>query len=159
MSDIVRVYCEDGRDFIRAAVGRAYDEPFPPFSSPPGSRTQQDKELRRAQNSETKGVAADAVKAVKPPRRRISHFVMNLPDTAIQFLNAFRGLLSDRMRDLGETYDIMPVVHCHCFTRELEPQEAEKDIRQVNPPHFDGSAETYTALACGRTAGVKNNRI
>ncbi len=84
---------------------------------------------------------------------------MNLPDTAIQFLNAFRGLLSDRTRDLGETYNIMPVVHCHCFTRELEPQEAEKDIREASPLHFDGSAETYTALACGGTAGVKDNGI
>ena len=159
MSDIVRVYCEDGHDFIRAAVRRAYDEPFPPFSRPPASRTQQDKERRRAQNPAIKGIAADAVKAVKPPRRRISHFVMNLPDTAIQFLNAFRGLLSDRTRDLGETYNIMPVVHCHCFTRELEPQEAEKDIREASPLHFDGSAETYTALACGGTAGVKDNGI
>ncbi|KAF8346952.1 S-adenosyl-L-methionine-dependent methyltransferase [Amanita rubescens] len=108
VSDIARVYCEDGHNFIRAAVGRAYDEPFPPFTRPPASRTQQDKERRRAQNL---AIATDAVKAVKPPRRRISHF-------------------SDRTRDLGETYDIMPVVHCHCFTRELEPQEAEKDIRE-----------------------------
>lgn len=27
--------------------------------------------------------------------------------------------------------DEMPMVHCHCFTRELDPALAEKDIRQV----------------------------
>lgn len=137
MSDLARVYCEDGYDFIRAAVARVYDEPFPPFARPPISRTQQEKERRRAQNSAVKDITADAVKAAKPPRRRISHFVMNLPDTAIQFLNAFRGLLSDRTRDLGGTYGIMPMVHCHCFTRELEPEKAEQDIREVSPLHFN----------------------
>lgn len=137
MSDLARVYCEDGHDFIRAAVARVYDEPFPPFARPPASRTQQEKERRRAQDA-TKKIAADAVEVVKPPRRRVSHFVMNLPDTAIQFLNAFRGLLSDRTRDLGGTYEIMPMVHCHCFTRELEPQKAEQDIREVSPQRLTG---------------------
>ena len=132
MSDLARVYCEDGYNFIRAAVARVYDEPFPPFAGQPASRTQQEKERRRAQNAIEK-IAADAVEVVKSPRRRVSHFVMNLPDTAIQFLNAFRGLLYDRTRDLCGTYGIMPMVHCHCFTRELKPQKAEQDIREVSP--------------------------
>ena len=58
---------------------------------------------------------------------------MNLPDSAIIFLSAFRGLLSrqDRHNELQIVYNEMPMVHCHCFTRELEFTAAEKDIRQV----------------------------
>jgi tRNA (guanine37-N1)-methyltransferase len=72
-----------------------------------------------------------------PPRKRIAHFVMNLPDSAITFLDAFRGILapssssSEADIDLAATYDVMPMVHCHCFTRELEPEAAERDIRHV----------------------------
>ena len=131
MSDLVRIYCEDGRDFIRAAVARVYDEPFSPFSGPPLSRTQQDKERRRAQKVAAENIVADTTELTELPRRRIAHFVMNLPDTAIQFLNAFQGLLLDRTQDLSETYGTMPMVHCHCFTRELDPQKAELDIRKV----------------------------
>lgn len=62
---------------------------------------------------------------------------MNLPDTAILFLDAFRGVLSPTNaggRNLSGIYDSehMPMVHCHCFTRELEPEKAAVDIRQVS---------------------------
>ena len=73
---------------------------------------------------------------VGPPRNRIGHFVMNLPDTAILFLDAFRGVLSPANvgeRELSGVYDkgSMPMVHTHCFTRELAPEKAKADIRQV----------------------------
>jgi tRNA (guanine37-N1)-methyltransferase len=72
-------------------------------------------------------------------RKRIAHFVMNLPDSAITFLDAFRGVLvpssssssSQAAIDLSALYDVMPMVHCHCFTRELEHEAAERDIRHV----------------------------
>jgi len=66
-------------------------------------------------------------------RRRIDHFVMNLPGTAIEFLDAFRGCLSS-IKDEPEFADIyktMPLVHCHSFTRELEPEKAKAELRQV----------------------------
>jgi tRNA (guanine37-N1)-methyltransferase len=73
-----------------------------------------------------------------PPRNRIAHFVMNLPDSAITFLDAFRGILAPSSSlssevdiDLTAIYDVMPMVHCHCFTRELEREAAERDIRHV----------------------------
>ena len=121
--------CEDGRDFIRASVGRVFDEPFAAYRGPPLSRTQMDKERKKAQKA-----GNDVPKPAQdntPPRRRIAHYVMNLPDSAITFLDAFRGLLADDSRNLSGTYDEMPMVHCHCFTRELETANAELDIRQV----------------------------
>jgi tRNA (guanine37-N1)-methyltransferase len=62
---------------------------------------------------------------------------MNLPDSAITFLDAFRGILapssspSESDIDLGALYDVMPMVHCHCFTREMDREAAERDIRHV----------------------------
>ena len=59
---------------------------------------------------------------------------MNLPDTAIEFLDAFRGAMQEAVvgRDLTGVYQTMPMVHCHCFTRFLDPAEAEADIREVS---------------------------
>jgi len=60
---------------------------------------------------------------------------MNLPDSAITFLDAFRGIFapsSGSVIDLQALYDVMPMVHCHCFTRELDRDAAERDIRQVH---------------------------
>jgi hypothetical protein len=55
---------------------------------------------------------------------------MNLPDSALTFLDAFRGILSDP--ELREAYaNKLPMVHCHCFTRELELEAAKKDIFAV----------------------------
>jgi tRNA (guanine37-N1)-methyltransferase len=131
----VRVSCEDGRDFIRAAIGLALDNPFPPYSGPRPSRIQERKirKLKQAADAlESSGV--DTLDPSKTPRSRISHFVMNLPDTAIHFLDAFRGILSavnNNKRDLRDVYDVMPMIHCHCFSRELETEKAEKDIKTV----------------------------
>lgn len=107
-----------------------YDDPLPPFTGPPLSRTQQDKEKRRVRALER--VADDLPKADLQRRKRIDHFVMNLPDTAILFLDAFRGILAPgEGHDMMAIYETMPMVHCHCFTRELDPYRAEADIRQV----------------------------
>jgi tRNA (guanine37-N1)-methyltransferase len=122
----VRASCEDGREFIRHAAIRVAADPLPGFTGPPLSQSQ-----RRAQSrGQPRGVPPS-------PRNRIAHFVMNLPDSAITFLDAFRGILalssfpSESDIDLGALYDVMPMVHCHCFTREMDREAAERDIRHV----------------------------
>ena len=134
VSDLVRVTCEDGREFIRTIVSRVFDEPFPACSGPKPSRQQEEKERKLLQKlvAEGQSISNVTLADTKPPRKRITHFVMNLPDSAIQFLDAFRGILIDDQRNLRETYDDqMPIIHCHCFTRELELEKAGQDIRQV----------------------------
>ncbi|PPQ63825.1 hypothetical protein CVT24_009775 [Panaeolus cyanescens] len=142
VADVVRVSCEDGRDFIRASVLRVYDEPFPAYTGPKPSRSQEERERKKQQKLAAEGKAqVETGSSVNTDpngqRRRISHFVMNLPDSAITFLDAFRGILSDSNggdsaggRNLSGIYEEMPIVHCHCFTRELESDKAMKDIRQ-----------------------------
>ncbi|KAH9964263.1 Met-10+ like-protein-domain-containing protein [Russula dissimulans] len=129
VSDRVRASCEDGREFIRHAAARVAADPLPGFKGPPLSLSQ-----RRAQaRQQSRGLLSSPSQL--PPRNRIAHFVMNLPDSAITFLGAFRGILVPSLSsssrpdiDLAKLYDVMPMVHCHCFTRELEREAAERDI-------------------------------
>ncbi|KAJ7161296.1 Met-10+ like-protein-domain-containing protein [Mycena crocata] len=125
VGDVVRVSCEDGRSFIREAVSRLIADPFPAYSGPIKSKSQENQERRK----QRKLGYQSADNALSLPRARISHFVMNLPDSAIQFLDAFRGIFSylDK-QDVDKIYNNMPMIHCHCFTREIEPENARVDI-------------------------------
>jgi tRNA (guanine37-N1)-methyltransferase len=137
----VRSFEEDGRDFIKAAARRVWRNPFPEFT-PKMSKSQTKKGRRALVSGGTRDPAPssmiDLTSATSAPvhqptsRRQITHFVMNLPDSAIEFLDAFRGVLAEP--ELREAYEgRMPMVHCHCFTREVEDQtNAEGDIKQVS---------------------------
>jgi len=130
VSDLIRVSCQDGHDFIRNVVTQLYDNPFLPYTGPKPSRLQEEKERRRVQKLILEGlVLTEPTPDMSRARKHISHFVMNLPDSAIKFLGAFRGVLHDEKRNLSGIYENMPMIHCHCFTRELEPGNAGKDIR------------------------------
>lgn len=127
VSDEVRAFCEDGRIFIRDVFKKVLDAPFPAYTGPKLSKTA----LRKLQKEAMRnpGGKPSPPKESLPPRKRISHIVMNLPDTAILFLDAFRGVLATQ--ELQEIYPTMPMIHCHCFTRELEQEQAEVDIKKV----------------------------
>lgn len=135
---LVRASCEDGRDFIRRVVSRALADPLP---SPEAavSKTQVLKAEKAARKLSQLGQLPPKLEVHQPKRSRITQFVMNLPDSAITFLDAFRGVLSPENndgRDLSGVYKAadLPMVNCYCFTRELEIERAEKDIREVRVP-------------------------
>ncbi|GJJ13231.1 hypothetical protein Clacol_007482 [Clathrus columnatus] len=122
LTDRIRIFCEDGATFIRRITKEVWENPFPE-SGEVRSATQQRRELRK-----------QPVKQQTPPRqgsKRISHFVMNLPDSAISFLPSFKNMFSELKNhpEFPEVYQNMPVVHCYCFTRELEFEAANIDIR------------------------------
>ncbi|EMD32636.1 hypothetical protein CERSUDRAFT_161607 [Gelatoporia subvermispora B] len=128
VKDLIVSSNEDGRKFIRYVFRQAWDMPMPPH------RPKEKGESRRA--AKRPPAPALARWAPEHARKRITHFVMNLPQSAIEFLDAFRGVLAPaNMGDRplsGEYSDSgsMPMIHCYCFTRFLEPAEAEADIRQ-----------------------------
>jgi hypothetical protein len=66
--------------------------------------------------------------------QEIDHFVLNLPDSALTFLDAFRGCCAPLLGQPGydRTKAKMAMVHVYCFTRELEPAKAEQDICAVS---------------------------
>jgi tRNA (guanine37-N1)-methyltransferase len=127
VSDRVRASCVDGREFIQHAARWVATDPLPGYSGPPLSQSQR----RALSKQQSRG---SPLPPQPSPRKRISHFVMNLPDSAITFLDAFRGILapsSGSVNDMQALYDVLPMVHCHCFTREVDRDAAERDIRQV----------------------------
>lgn len=53
------------------------------------------------------------------------HFVMNLPALALQFLDAFKGLLAPELCKETSEKSNLPKVHCYGFSKEDDP---EKDV-------------------------------
>ncbi|KAJ8523330.1 hypothetical protein ONZ45_g246 [Pleurotus djamor] len=131
VGDLVRVSCEDGREFIRHISRRLYDNPFPPYTGPKRSRTQEKEDRKRRQEGKATDTSQLQDRTISPPRQLISHFVMNLPDSAITFLDAFRGIWTFMRSERNLSGEVpLPMIHCHCFTRELEKEKAEADIRR-----------------------------
>ncbi|KAK4488979.1 hypothetical protein RD792_004770 [Penstemon davidsonii] len=52
------------------------------------------------------------------PWEHIDHFIMNLPASALQFLDAFKGLIHKRYWKGS-----LPWIHCYCFMRSNETKE------------------------------------
>jgi tRNA (guanine37-N1)-methyltransferase len=125
VKDCIRVTCGDGSAFIKQVVRESWDDPFYDLGEPK-SVNQRAREARQR--------SSGSISTPSKGSRRISHFVMNLPDSAITFLSAFRGLFTEIRNDpdFEIVYPQNPMVHCYCFTRELEPERAETDIREVS---------------------------
>ncbi|AMD19244.1 HBR343Wp [Eremothecium sinecaudum] len=85
-------------------------------------------------------LAADGTTVRTPPKnitlpRFVHHYVMNLPDSAITFLNEFVGLYSRHgysKSTLEERYPDfeLPWIHCHCFLKYSPEERPEPSIEE-----------------------------
>lgn len=151
----------DGRKYFKKAVLDAYHNPFSTTRTSTSARqARRERELQKAGSAEGPATASPSV----PPKETtsfhpalgkfIDHFVLNLPATAIDFLDSFQGIYTpfmqgseaeeqtfradleaySRARGVAEG-NRLPMVHCYCFTKELD--DYEQDICQVchEPSH------------------------
>ncbi|KAG8716491.1 tRNA(m(1)G37)methyltransferase [Ceratobasidium sp. 395] len=137
----VRITTLDGRKFIQEAVQTAWSSPFGPEAYIKPLTVRERRMKQRAANpvptASQPTPSSESQPAPELPQshdpRRIDHFVMNLPGMALEFLDAFKPsfatlVSSQDPEEVRRVYRSMPMVHVHCFTRELEEEGARKDI-------------------------------
>ncbi|KAF2270654.1 hypothetical protein CC78DRAFT_611534 [Lojkania enalia] len=119
VGDFVRPFNEDGHQFIRAATADLLQarHRVPVYSKKKVSR---------------KDTNREPLKILEQPWI-FSHYVMNLPASAITFLPSFIGLYSnvpgvssDEVRQLlARTNTPLPMIHAHCFSTKSDDNIAE----------------------------------
>lgn len=173
----VRAFEDDGRHFIQTSILKIWNDPFPPYVPPITSReakrkARAEREARTAAAVTSSDTSSPSTAPPPPPsdslaslslssspspsdpapsaRRLPNHYIMNLPASALTFLDAFNGLFrplyelvgEEEVKRTVEEAGGLPVVHCYCFTKEVE--EAEKDICAVRAGPF------FSFLLCRR---------
>ena len=116
-SQFVKPFCEDGHDFIRKAAGLVVS----------ASRAGEFARVPVPFSRKREGRRPSPVQMRIPPT--ISHFVMNLPASAIEFLHNFKGLyygLEDRFTPHTSTE--LPIVHVYCFAIKSDDDQATHQI-------------------------------
>ncbi|KAJ3348861.1 tRNA(m(1)G37)methyltransferase [Entophlyctis luteolus] len=132
LSHLVRPYNKDGRDFIWKSlddlntpdVVAEMESKIPrPFKKggKKGSEKVGIESLAQSSNSVQAGSETQGSSNLEPGQqtnfRIFNHYVMNLPATALEFLDAFRGLFHGREKVVPPAK--LPIVHCHCFSTAL----------------------------------------
>ena len=147
MQSTLRVDEMDGREFIRQSALTFWNNRFPPYRPVTNKEKRSRRHVQEANTSSTSsptpGPPPENALPREPTRPQIvQHFIMNLPDSALTFLDAFWGLFTPLADEPGFQAVLevagLPLVHVYCFTKELDPVEAERDICEVGGLNLHG---------------------
>ncbi|KAI8915176.1 guanine(37)-N1-methyltransferase [Powellomyces hirtus] len=134
---LVKPFNMDGREFIRNSIKElnapnALDELRSKVPAPKKPRTPKSSKTQSTTDTEPPSTPTPTITPVAHNLgplesttgfRWFDHYVMNLPGTAIEFLDAFWCLFKGQEEHVPA--DKLPLIHCHCFSRE---EDATKDV-------------------------------
>lgn len=123
VENFVSASCQDGREFIRSATRQLALKPRSVTITPKvWISRRQSKEHQQAQRK-----AAEAETKHWHEPTVFSHYVMNLPATAIEFLDAFKGIYHGRQAEFRPTKSRpLPLIHLYLFQAKLATEEEEE---------------------------------
>lgn len=111
VSEFVTAFNMDGRKFIRETADM--------MTSPSREVSLQSRVRRSVKGKNVKHRSVEVYK--RPPT--VDHFVMNLPATAIEFLDAFVGVYAGKEHLFTpNTSRQMPMIHVYCFSGHSEDE-------------------------------------
>ncbi|KAI8966005.1 Met-10+ like-protein-domain-containing protein [Daldinia sp. FL1419] len=159
----VRPFNQDGRTFIKEAADLVYAASTKgeyAMSGPNGK-------VRRSQHPNSNTADNSSPKPKRKPRLippTISHFVMNLPASAITFLSHFRGLYASREElFVPHTSTKLPLVHVYCFAAKADDNTPLIDIcerisAEIGVEMKLGEAENAREVSVLETRNVAPNK-
>ena len=113
----MKPFNEDGHDFIHRAADLVLE-----------ASKRGDHALIKPKFSRSSGNPAPPPTRVPVPPT-VSHFVMNLPASAIEFLHNFRGLYHEHEELFApHTKTLLPMIHVHCFAPKPNNDAAVQEV-------------------------------
>ena len=111
VNHFVNASCTDGKEFIRSTT-----EALP--------RSRRKARIRPKQRH---GMTQPMVRDILEPAT-FDHYVMNLPATAVEFLDAFKGVYGGRRDEFQPHGDRrLPLIHVYLFSPRMDTDEEEHD--------------------------------
>lgn len=124
VSDSVVAFNMDGREYIRKSLDLVNDKNI-------WSDIKSKKIAKIISINKRKGRKEDfGIDQIQEPTdefKQFKHYIMNLPATAIEFLNAFAGLYKGLEHHI-QPQDL-PLIHCHLFTKA---EDKKRDAIKVS---------------------------
>jgi tRNA (guanine37-N1)-methyltransferase len=119
VSEFVKPFNYDGHDFIKKGTDLVLE----------ASRRGDCAVIPQKASRNAPGPRPEPIRIPVPPT--VSHFVMNLPASAIEFLHNFRGLYEGHEKLFApHTEAKLPLIHVHCFAVKADDATPLDDICQ-----------------------------